>query len=174
MRKPLALGLTGLVVACASAPVAPPCTALYEASYIDFWRDVRARNAVSVAALATQFAARTDPASRLRHAMAIAAPQHPQRDEALAQQIADEVAVARDATDATREAAAWFALWLGESRRNDGATRRAQSDAKRAEQLEARLRETEKRAIDAERKLDALKQIDREMTERPSGHTARP
>ncbi len=92
----------------------------------------------------------------------------------LAQQIADEVADARDATDATREAAAWFALWLAESRRHDSATRRAQADAKRIEQLEARMRETEKRAIEAERKLDALKQIDREMTERPSGHAARP
>lgn len=174
LRKSMMFGLASLVVACAAVPNGPTCPEISEASYLEFWRALRTQSPANLLAVAQQYASRTDPASRLRHAMVLAAPQYPERDEAHAMHIAEEVAGAPAASLATREAAAWFAAWLIESRRNDLATRRTQSDAKRIEQLEARIRDSEKRASDAEHKLDALKKIDRELTERPSSRAARP
>jgi hypothetical protein len=178
LRQSMMFGVASLLVACTTpigAPTGlPSCPAPGDASYFDFWRALRMQSAANVAAVAQHYAARTDPPSRLRYAMALAAPWHPERDEAHAMHLAEEVAEVHDATPATREAAAWFVAWLIESRRNDLATRRTQSDAKRIEQLEARARDSERRASDAEHKLDALKKIDRELTERPSSRTARP
>lgn len=174
LRQSMVCGLSSLVVACTTVPGNPVCPAPAEASYLEYWRALRAQSASGVLAVAQQYAVRTDPPSRLRYAMALAAPLHPEHDEAHAMHLAEEVAEAPDASPATREAAAWFVAWLIESRRNDLATRRTQSDAKRIEQLEARVRDSERRASDAEHKLDALKKIDRELTERPSSRAARP
>jgi len=178
LRQSMVFGVASLLVAC-TAPVgtqAGPsrCVPPSEASYLEFWRALRTQSATNVAAVAQQYAPRADAASRLRHAMALAAPAHPERDEAQAMHLAEGVADAPDASPTTREAAVWFVAWLIESRRNDLATRRTQSDAKRIEQLEVRVRDSEKRASDAEHKLDALKKIDRELTERPSSRAARP
>ena len=178
LRRSMAFGLGGLLVACSATP--PPVRpAVVEApppapSPLLFWQTARGLAGSRLIALSRQYMAQTDPDSRLRLAMALAAPLHPERDEVRAIGIADEIAQMRDAPPATREAAAWFSAWLTDSRRNDLATRRTQADAKRIEQLEARVRDSEKRASEAEHKLDALKQIDREMTERPSGRAARP
>lgn len=153
-----------------------------DGGFAEYLQRVLLMDATQVQAQVDELGRRPSPAARLRLAMLLAAPAFPLRDGARA--VAEATAVARSdrAPEATRDAAADLRRIEDLDARLREAERRAQeaerkleaADPKRFEQLEHRLRDAEKRAADAERKLEALKQIDREMTDRPSGNGARP
>jgi hypothetical protein len=72
-----------------------------------------------------------------------------------------------------RDSAALAALWLEEARRNDverrKLTAKSREDDARIQSLEARLRDLERRSAEAEKKLEALRAIEREMSNRANG-----
>lgn len=153
-------------------------TADKDGGFADYLREVLAMDAAQVQAQADELARRTSAAARLRRAMLLAAPASPERDDARALAAAAAIAQSDQTPAATRDAAALFAKWLDEQRGREEDARlaraRAEADLRSMEELGTRLRDVEKRALAAERKLEALKQIDREMTDRPSGNGARP
>lgn len=163
-----------------SKPPAPPVVVLpaVPISWSDYLGRVRAMGPIELRAETADVAAQTTPTQRLQLAMLLAAPQHPARDEAAAQALADEVAGMPDLATPLRDAATLYAQLLAEQRRNADANRRASQravdDQKRVEQAEQRAQTAERRAADAERKLEALKQIDKALNERSPAQGSKP
>lgn len=169
-------------------PPAPPPTVIPPPAVsrwlADYAQQLRMLTAAELQAESDRYAGDTTPSGRLRHALALAAVGHPQRDVARAQDIANEVAQG-DGTGPMRDAAALIALALLDQQAAETAQQRAQErrreDEKRIAALEVRLRElerrvqeAERRAAEAEKKLSALKQIDKELSERGASPPAAP
>jgi hypothetical protein len=111
--------------------------------------------------------------ARLQQALVLTAPNYALRDEVRAQQQLDELLRTDGTPPAVRDAAALAALWLEETRRADAdrrkLTAKSREDEARIQVLETRVRELERRSADAEKKLEALRAIERELSSRSNG-----
>ena len=188
LRDALLVASAALLAGCVTTPAPPPAPAPVVApppaveSLADYLRRTRQMNGPELQRATDQWAAAVTAEDRLRAAIALSAPAHPARDDALAQKIAEQVVTGNGAAP-LRDWAALFAESLTEQRRMSADyTRlmaRLRDDEKRLEALEARLRElerrsadAERRAADAEKKLEALKQIDKALSDRAPGNAA--
>ncbi len=139
----------------------------------DYIQRVRNLPPESLAAESALLALDKAPLARLREAIVLAAPNNAARDDQRALQMAETIARDLAMPTALRDGAALVALWLDDQRAADGQLKRAmmksRDDDRRIEQLELRVRELERRAGDAEKKLEALRAIEREMSGRGSG-----
>jgi hypothetical protein len=108
--------------------------------------------------------------ARLQQALVLAAPGYAQRDEQRAQQQLDDLARTDGTPAAVRDSAALASLWLEDTRRHDAERRKlttkAREDEGRITALETRLRDLERRSAEAEKKLEALRAIERELSSR--------
>jgi hypothetical protein len=113
------------------------------------------------------------PQARLQQALVLAAPAYNMRDEQRAQQLLDELARTASTPPAVRDSAALAAQWLEDNRRNDVERRKlvtkSREDEARIQLLETRVRDLERRSVEAEKKLEALRAIEREMSSRSNG-----
>ena len=187
MRWPerLAAGAAALLLAtCAVLPAAPP-------SIAEQADGIRQMSGEQLLAEETRLARDGDDRAPVLRALLRAAPNHPQRDEAAARQLLEQIAADVKAAPPLRDVAAALALVIAEQGRAEAAIeqaqtrrlaeekrietiearardleRRLQETEKRAQDAEKRLQDAERRAQDAERKLEALRTIEKEMSGR--------
>lgn len=176
------LAMTLLLAGCAARPlppweaplirppvVAPPVQAAAP-SLAGYLQKMREMGADELATEYQRLLLDGSPRARLQQALVLTAPNHALRDEARAQQHLDELLRNDGTPPAVRDAAALAALWLDESRRADSERRRlmtkSREDEARIQLLETRVRDLERRSADAEKKLEALRAIERELSSR--------
>jgi hypothetical protein len=173
-----------LLAGCAARPlpawdaplITPPVVQPIQAAAPSLATYVQKMRSMSSDELATEYQRLlldASPQARLQQALVLSAPAYAQRDEQRAQQQLDELLRTDSTPPAVRDSAALAALWLEEARRNDverrKLTAKSREDDARIQSLEARLRDLERRSAEAEKKLEALRAIEREMSNRANG-----